>query len=396
MENFTEVNYHIMLQDKFIDSYIQDIYEIGEQNNNLFWLRGHKGDTTYIKTNRKIEYLGSCQKSIRSKINNIPCEHNIFIHWYDSWIGGLVYNLPNKLFVYHWGGDFFQEPLWFHAKWIFDKSTLDLIRKARHPIRGQRENKKSRLKLMLASLKHRRRVYNEYKQKCRHVARVDYIVCSEYNTADLLKTKLIYDDFTAIHIPGFYEVNFDLSRSIESQRIVNKRKLSIIVGNSANPSNNHLDAFRKLKNIENEIGIIYCPLAYGEGYYRDAIIECGYEEFGHKFHPIVDYCARIDYVKFLSNVDIAFMYHNRSQAWGTIVTCLTMGKPVFVKRENTIHQFVRSMGLRTYISEDILDYDLNDLIELERSYVELNCERLNRAMSRNRRLSDLKSLLSNY
>ena len=49
------MNYHIMVQDKFLDSYIDDIYEINEQDNNVFWFRGIKDQNGFIKTTYPVE-----------------------------------------------------------------------------------------------------------------------------------------------------------------------------------------------------------------------------------------------------------------------------------------------------------------------------------------------------
>ena len=62
------MNYHIITQDKFFDAYIEDIYKLHLEANNVFWVRGKKGEMPWLKTDRAVEYL--------------PHDHSLYVDKY--------------------------------------------------------------------------------------------------------------------------------------------------------------------------------------------------------------------------------------------------------------------------------------------------------------------------
>ena len=51
------MNCHIITQDKFFNGYIEDIYELHLEHENVFWVQGVPGECPHLTTKRKIEYL---------------------------------------------------------------------------------------------------------------------------------------------------------------------------------------------------------------------------------------------------------------------------------------------------------------------------------------------------
>lgn len=385
------MNYHIMVQDKFIDSFIDDIYKINAEDNNDFWIRGNKNGTNHINTDKKVTYIGNDVSEWKIKLSKLSKKDSIFIHWYDMWIGELVLNLPNKLFVFHWGGDFFGEPLWHNAKWLFEKVTYRYVkRNSEYPYITFKRGKN--LLLQLKNLiNFKRNVIRKYNKKHEQIERIDYIILVGSNTGDVKKTKEIYPKFNAIHLSGFYNLNFNISND---KPIKDKRdeKIKLLLGNSATPSNNHLDAFKKLsklKNIE-----IYCPLSYGDVKYRDLIIREGRQRFGKNFHPVLDFLRREEYVVFLNSMDIVYMYHNRSQAWGNIATCLTLGKPVFLRSTNSIGEMIDNIGIKKYDADKINKLNLATIMKDNQKRKSLNVKLLENVISDTVRLENLKQIMN--
>jgi hypothetical protein len=93
--------------------------------------------------------------------------------------------------------------------------------------------------------------------------------------------------------------------------------LNILVGNSADPSNNHLEALEKLLPYKDQNIRIYAPLSYGDPAHAKSVVEQGKEWFGDKFSPIISFMPFDQYLSFLKSVDIAIFNHNRQQAMGT-------------------------------------------------------------------------------
>jgi len=387
------MNYHIMVQDKFLDSFIADVYTIGEEKNNTFWFRGNKDETNYIKTDKIVEYMGHDKLILKNKLLSLKPTDNVFIHWYDSWIADLVFDLPNKLFVIFWGGELYEEPYWHHAKWIYDKQTYKIVKKKFYPKIVWQKNIFKTIRNIKNVLQYANFVKSQYEHKKMQVERIDYIIFGELNNAEIEKIKELYPTFKAKHLGGQYDFNFDLANEVNVKNNASTR-IKIMVGNSATESNNHLEAFEKLKDLQNIE--IYCPLSYGSEYYKSIVVNVGKRFFGENFYPITDFIQRKEYVEFVNDMDIIYMFHNRSQAWGNIVTSLTLGKAVFLKEKNTIKEYISAIGIKTYDVDLINQYDLKSVVLKERKNFESNIEKLKVTISKEVRLKNLKEIMTVY
>lgn len=136
-----------------------------------------------------------------------------------------------------------------------------------------------------------------------------------------------------------YTSNVFISRSGNDEPAGNKDTVNILVGNSALPTNNHLDAFGLLyKYSEQNIKII-CPLSYGIPEYGRQVQENGQRLFGEKFHAITQFMPVGDYLTLLREVDIAVFSHTRQQAMGNTIALLGEGKTVFLNPGTTQWDF---------------------------------------------------------
>jgi dTDP-N-acetylfucosamine:lipid II N-acetylfucosaminyltransferase len=174
--------------------------------------------------------------------------------------------------------------------------------------------------------------------------------------------KKIYDT-SALYIPVSYPPSLDYISFYESMK--NERKssgITILIGNSGNPSNNHLELFEKLKNLAGPRIRILCPLSYsGNSRYIELVIKKGNELFGSAFVPLMTYIEPSEYLRLLWETDIAFMNHDRQQGIGNIFPLLYFGKKVFLRSDTTSYKYLASIGCRVY---DILSDDFSDLNSL--------------------------------
>ena len=74
--------------------------------------------------------------------------------------------------------------------------------------------------------------------------------------------------------------------------------INIQVGNSADPSNNHIEALEKLLPFKNENICIFVPLSYGSQKYAQQVITQGKEWFGDKFKPLTEFMPFEGYLSF--------------------------------------------------------------------------------------------------
>jgi len=143
--------------------------------------------------------------------------------------------------------------------------------------------------------------------------------------------------------------------------------LTIQIGNSADPTNNHREIFEKLAPYKGENIKIFAPLSYGDQAYAHVIADTGHQLFGDKFVPIVDFMPLDSYLEFLNSVDIAIFAHNRQQAMGNIITLLGLGKKVYMKKEVTSYQTFNELEIEIFDFKTITIDPISDTVKEKNS-----------------------------
>lgn len=133
---------------------------------------------------------------------------------------------------------------------------------------------------------------------------------------------------------------------------------NILIGNSADSSNNHEEIISKLKTFDNNLTKIIAPLSYGEKSYAKKITQLGKSIFGEKFVPLVNYIQYKDYLKILADVDIAIFNHKRQQGMGNIISLLGMGKTVAIRSDTSSWNLFMNRGIAL---RDTLNFEINTL-----------------------------------
>lgn len=143
--------------------------------------------------------------------------------------------------------------------------------------------------------------------------------------------------------------------------LINSRNVSsttrIMVGNSADSENNHLEILEKLERYKEHDIHIFCVLSYGEKPwtpgYINKIINFGTEKFGSKFTAILEYIKYDDYLEFLNSIDIAFFDHKYQQAMGNTISLLGFGKKVYLRNKAPHKEFLSRLGVHTFSMDEI-------------------------------------------
>lgn len=141
---------------------------------------------------------------------------------------------------------------------------------------------------------------------------------------------------------------------IEEKDTKVRAALNIQIGNSADPSNNHIDILRMLLPYRKSDLRIYAPLSYGDENYAQDVITFGKEWFGDRFIPITTYMSFGQYLDFLKRVDMAIFNHNRQQAMGNTITLLALGKTVYMRSDLSHWELFQVLGLKVC---DVCDFD---------------------------------------
>jgi hypothetical protein len=121
--------------------------------------------------------------------------------------------------------------------------------------------------------------------------------------------------------------------------------LNILLGNSADPSNNHIEALERLLPFKGQEIKIYAPLSYGDQNHANKVISQGKEWFGDKFVPMTYFMPFEVYLEFLKSIDIAIFNHRRQQAMGNSIMLLGMGKTIFMRSDVSHWRFLIGLGI---------------------------------------------------
>lgn len=120
----------------------------------------------------------------------------------------------------------------------------------------------------------------------------------------------------------------------------------ILVGNSATPTNNHIEAFSLLAKVALPDGArVVVPLSYGDQEYRLRIIQEGKRLFGERFRPVTEIMSLKNYIEMLRGCSTVVMNHLRQQAAGNLIISLFLGARVYLDPRNPLYEEYRNQGL---------------------------------------------------
>ena len=392
------MNYHIITQEKFFNTYIEDIYRLGLQDDNVIWVRGEKRKNVFFQTNRPVEYLGEDRRHYEEKLEQLNPEDRLFVSWYDARIGTaiLLSKIKNPVYVYLMGAEFYSMPYWWHAEWLFDPLTKRKVKKTRLYPRFFPKGRPWQWYRCLNWWKFKREVRKEYAWKLKTIKRIDYIVITEHSGPEVELVKRLYPGCRAQHVVGTFDQNYDIAKSLPLSAVPGEgTPLKILFGNSSDPNGNHLDAFRYLKVKVKGPYEIYTFLSYGDPEAKEWALKCGRKLFGDAFHPVTDYMDKNTFVQFMQQMDVVMMFHNRQQAEGNIMTALTLGKPVFMKPMNPQYDMLKRMGVKpVYDVREMHKVDLRKAIADAQLHREETMAAIDAEYSDASRLAHLKDLLT--
>ncbi len=191
----------------------------------------------------------------------------------------------------------------------------------------------------------------------------------------------------------YYPIEFIFDNS--EKQIVNGN--NILFGNSASSSNNHLEAFNLLTQLNLENRKVITPLSYGNEDYAKEIIKAGEEKLGKNFVPLIDFLPVEEYNKKVQSCGITIMNHYRQQAVGNVLAMLWMGSKVFLDERNTFYHYLKRIGCKVFsISEDFVSGNNNALELLPKEDIELNRKIIFEEINAEKIINGLKMDLTSY
>ena len=134
---------------------------------------------------------------------------------------------------------------------------------------------------------------------------------------------------------------------LKSSEIRNVFSNNILIGNSADPSNNHISAFKTLRKLNVGNRKIIVPLSYsGNSGYTEHVISIGKKYFGNNFQPILGFLNLTDYQNIISTCSVVILNHRRQQAGGNIITMCYYGAKIFLNERNKFFEEFNDLGIK--------------------------------------------------
>lgn len=124
----------------------------------------------------------------------------------------------------------------------------------------------------------------------------------------------------------------------------------IIMGNSATPTNNHLDILKFIMTFKQKNQHVIIPLNYGRDKYKEWLTP-------HLQHddiiPIYDFLPSNEYFNLVGNCTYAVYGNIRQQAMGNILYDIYIGIKVFLYKDSVPYQCLIDLGFVVFAIEDM-------------------------------------------
>lgn len=306
------MNVHIFLDEKFVGKYIEFIDRSFEKSDHIFLI---------LCSGRKLRFPG-----VYSDLDNVVVIHKSLRGFFDFvrytlfggkiifhgvFVKGVAFLLgfkciAKKTYVVLWGGDIYgseKAPRYWN-------------------------NIKHRLLSRCAGITCE--LEEDY-----------YLACRVYNTnAPYFESMLYLSNVID-------EQDFQVEKNCKKSN-----KINVLVGNSADPENNHFYLLEKLIPYAKNIKLIV-PLSYGNQTYADEVEAYIKTRFESDSCILRTFLPVEEYKKILKSIDIAVFAHDRQQALGNTFQLLSFGAKVFIKENTTTYKWMHRKNIRVFSVDNL-------------------------------------------
>ena len=351
---------HISQDNKFIDYFIETFKTFEKIENNYVVVLEQGFDVRFVKS-KEVNVFFRLSSDFKKKISDLSQYDAIFIHYLTPFLAHeIVLKAPKniQIFIFFFGAEIFNlEP-------FFKQSLQPLSKKfvRRNNIQGFLKNKN-----LLDS------IHTEFSEIRKKKIGKD-LMLNALRRADFF-CHWIEDDYTKIKFQFNLKLKFInfvygdvefVTGSFFSKPLKPKQGENILIGNSANITNNHLDIFELFEKFSVLGRKIYVPLSYSKYSisYVDEVVQKGNQIFGKDFIPLLNFVDVETYNSIIDSCGIVFMNHLRSQAGSNIVFSLYTGKKVFMSKKSSLYVFLKNLGLTIFTIDDFNSKKNHLLIEM--------------------------------
>ena len=330
---------HITPDDKFFDI-VFNAWENNEdfENKALFLSPSQDYKFRYIKSIEKLEIYYKA----KDVVNRLQADNYdvVFLHSMPCKFYFMVNAIPKDRIVIWWGWGY---DIYKMQGWVAPIIKLDLYKSI---TRGFIRKPRVRLSFLKGRILHFFRKPSIRDEQKKAIRRVDY-----YQPVVKLEFELMKQN-THFKAKEFYYRTNNISENIP---FFKSSKGDILLGNSATPTNNHLDVLKKLFSYKQKNQRVIMPLSYGSKRYKDWLSEkLSYSDI----HIIDDFLPRDQYFQIVDGCSYAVFGTIRQQAMGNIMYAIQRGIKVFLYKDSIAYKNLATLGFAVYAIEDINELSL--------------------------------------
>lgn len=137
---------------------------------------------------------------------------------------------------------------------------------------------------------------------------------------------------------------------IENQ---SKEKFTVLLGNSARSTNNHIDFLDDLTSLEKKLTSIILPLSYGDTAYGDFIEATFKSHFPKACIVLREMMGAQEYDQLIDSADVFVMGQLRQQGLGNILSALNKGKTVYLHPDGVNFRYFINAGFKVRSTSEL-------------------------------------------
>lgn len=352
---------HVFDDDKFIDPAIS-LFEHVFPNQSTYYVISYSKDLSFrhVKSkNIKPIYLDEEKKYLcLARIINQSDSKVLFIHALNRKKQKLVSFLDDKITKvwFIWGYDLYNEWKPFENR-LYGKRTRSFINKNKSFRERFINALMYRLGLYRIHKKSRRTYLSNFYKAVQEIDICVPVIPTEVDLVKELNENIKKASFNYVCIENVLREKIGLNVLSEE---------NILVGNSGNPSNNHLEVIEKLSKLNLQERKVIVPLSYGGSEeYVKLVLSKGNEMLKGNFYPIVDFIPLENYNTLVLSCGHVIFNHIRQQAVTNIVLMGYAGAKLYLNTKGVAYKYYNSMGLKVFRVKDVNDLNLGQVLTKE-------------------------------
>ena len=387
MANANQKIIHIASDEKFIDAAIY-IFEKAFPGRNLFIIpkSSFNRKLIYVKEHENIEIVPNNRFLLKYLLERIPGYECVVLHSLNEFNSTLfISSSEQEKFVgIFWGAELYTKEV-FPDKEFLGKYTSSINLPKKTTV-----SERIRAKLITLFRQDQALVKGSIKQAA---SKLMYFAVPYEEEFNFFQNKGIIPHYSRFIPFTYYPLEFIL----KGNEHIHVNGNDILIGNSANYTNNHLEVFYKI----NEIGIgnrkVILPLSYGDAQYGDYIHYQGVSIFGSGLISLRQFIPLEQYTLTMQRCGIVIMNHFRQQAIGNIVMMIWMGAKVYLNESNSFYHYLKRIGVIVFsIDSDLHKGNERVFTNLEESDAMENRRKITVAFSETTVVRNLCNSLHKY